>query len=70
MFQFFRWNPLIIQRYNLRDIATLNIKDADYQISLAIEISLEIAISLIFTDIINKSWHLLQTFGWNLKPFN
>ena len=28
----------------------------------------KIAISLRFIDIINKSWHLLETFGWNLKP--
>ena len=27
----------------------------------------EIAKSLRFIDIINKSWHLLQTFGWNLN---
>ena len=28
----------------------------------------KIVISLRFKDIINKSWHLLQTFGCNLKP--
>ena len=28
----------------------------------------QIAISLRFIYIINKSWHLLQTFGWNVKP--
>ena len=28
----------------------------------------KIAISLRFIEIINKSWHLLETFGWNLKP--
>ena len=28
----------------------------------------KIAISLRLIDIINKSWHLLQTFGWNVKP--
>ena len=29
-----------------------------------------IVISLRFIDIISKSWHLLQTFGWNLKPLS